>query len=44
VQAISFDGVGTMRILKEEKRAHYFGLTLMGGYLYVTDWSKTYVL
>ena len=32
------------RILLREPSAHYFGLFVMGDYLYVTDWKRRYVL
>ncbi|XP_076454147.1 prolow-density lipoprotein receptor-related protein 1-like [Babylonia areolata] len=34
---------GRQRILLIEPQAHYFGLFLMGDFLYVTDWKRSFV-
>ncbi|KAK7090164.1 hypothetical protein V1264_009998 [Littorina saxatilis] len=34
---------GSQRILLMEPAAHYFGLFVMGDFLYVTDWKRRYV-
>ncbi|XP_046577867.1 low-density lipoprotein receptor-related protein 4-like [Haliotis rubra] len=42
VSMIFLNGTGQRVMLKEDV-AHYFGITIMGDYLYLTDWKKTYI-
>ncbi|KAL3846516.1 hypothetical protein ACJMK2_017496 [Sinanodonta woodiana] len=35
---------GMRKIILQEENAHYFGLHLMSGYLYITDWTRKFVL
>lgn len=31
---------GVKKIFYTEPKAHYFGITLIDGYLYITDWFR----
>ena len=31
---------GVKKVVYSEPRAHFFGMTLMGQYLYITDWFR----
>ncbi|KAK6195981.1 hypothetical protein SNE40_001294 [Patella caerulea] len=44
IESVSINDQTTRRvILQQTENAHYFGLAIMGSYLYITDWKKTYI-
>ncbi|XP_064614875.1 low-density lipoprotein receptor-related protein 6-like isoform X2 [Liolophura sinensis] len=43
IMSADFDG-NNVQTLYEEETAHYFGIALMGSYIYLTDWSRKSIM